>query len=83
VVAVIGDGALTGGMAYEALNHAGHLKTPVLVILNDNAMSIEKNVGAISAYLSRLRTDPTLSRFRRDLERMVQRGTAWPPWGSN
>jgi len=73
VVAVIGDGALTGGMAYEALNHAGHLKTPVLVILNDNAMSIEKNVGAISAYLSRLRTDPTLSRFRRDLERMVQR----------
>ncbi len=73
VVAVIGDGALTGGMAYEALNHAGHLKTPILVILNDNAMSIEKNVGAISAYLSRLRTDPTLSRFRRDVERMVQR----------
>ncbi|MBN1321799.1 MAG: 1-deoxy-D-xylulose-5-phosphate synthase [Thermoleophilia bacterium] len=73
VVAVIGDGALTGGMAYEALNHAGHLRSPVLVILNDNAMSIEKNVGAISSYLSRLRTDPTLSRFRRDLERMVQR----------
>lgn len=73
VVAVIGDGALTGGMAYEALNHAGHLKTPLLVVLNDNAMSIEKNVGAMSAYLSRLRTDPALSRLRRDLERRVQK----------
>jgi 1-deoxy-D-xylulose-5-phosphate synthase len=73
VVAVIGDGALTGGMAYEALNHAGHLGTPVLVVLNDNAMSIEKNVGAMSAYLSRLRTEPTLYRFRRDLERRLQR----------
>ncbi len=73
VVAVIGDGALTGGMAYEALNHAGHLGIPLLVILNDNTMSIEKNVGAMSAYLSRLRTDPTLYRLRRDLERLVQR----------
>ena len=73
VVAVIGDGALTGGMAYEALNHAGHLGTPLLVILNDNTMSIEKNVGAMSTYLSRLRTEPTLYRFRRDLERRLQR----------
>jgi 1-deoxy-D-xylulose-5-phosphate synthase len=73
VVAVIGDGALTGGMAFEALNHAGHLGTPVLVILNDNAMSIERNVGAMSSYLSRLRTDPKLYRFRRDLERRLQR----------
>lgn len=73
VVAVIGDGALTGGMAYEALNHAGHLSTPLLVILNDNTMSIERNVGAMSAYLSRLRTDPTLYRLRRDLERRLQR----------
>jgi 1-deoxy-D-xylulose-5-phosphate synthase len=73
VVAVIGDGALTGGMAYEALNHAGHLRTPLLVILNDNAMSIEKNVGAMSTYLSRLRTDPTLYRFRRDLDRWVEK----------
>ena len=73
VVAVIGDGALTGGMAYEALNHAGHLRTPVLVVLNDNAMSIEKNVGAMSSYLSRLRTDPTLYKFRRDLDRWVER----------
>ena len=73
VVAVIGDGALTGGMAYEALNHAGHLRAPLLVILNDNTMSIERNVGAMSAYLSRLRTEPTLYRLRRDLERRVQR----------
>jgi 1-deoxy-D-xylulose-5-phosphate synthase len=72
VVAVIGDGALTGGMAYEALNHAGHLGTPILVILNDNAMSIERNVGAMSSYLSKLRTDPKLSRFRHDLERKLQ-----------
>jgi 1-deoxy-D-xylulose-5-phosphate synthase len=72
VVAVIGDGALTGGMAYEALNHAGHLRTPLLVVLNDNTMSIERNVGAMSAYLSRLRTDPKLYRFRRDLERRLQ-----------
>jgi 1-deoxy-D-xylulose-5-phosphate synthase len=76
VVAVIGDGALTGGIAYEALNHAGHLGIPVLVILNDNTMSIEKNVGAMSTYLSRLRTDPTLYRFRRDVERKLQ---AWCP----
>jgi 1-deoxy-D-xylulose-5-phosphate synthase len=73
VVAVIGDGALTGGMAYEGLNHAGHLHTPLLVVLNDNTMSIEKNVGAMSTYLSRLRTDPTLNRFRKDLDRWVER----------
>jgi len=73
VVAVIGDGALTGGLAYEALNHAGHLRTPVLVVLNDNAMSIERNVGAISGYLSKLRTDPTLYRWRRDLEAMIHK----------
>lgn len=73
VVAVIGDGALTGGIAYEALNHAGHLGIPVLVILNDNTMSIEKNVGAMSTYLSRLRTEPTLYRLRRDMEKKLQR----------
>lgn len=72
VVAVIGDGALTGGMAFEGLNQAGHLRTPLVVVLNDNEMSIGRNVGAVSAYLSRLRTDPTLARVRRDLERFVQ-----------
>ncbi|MHB9148846.1 MAG: 1-deoxy-D-xylulose-5-phosphate synthase [Thermoleophilia bacterium] len=73
VFAVIGDGALTGGMAYEGLNQAGHLKTPMVVVLNDNEMSIKRNVGAISSYLSRLRTEPTLFRLRRDFERRVQR----------
>ncbi len=53
-IAVIGDGALTGGMAYEALNHAGHLKKRLIVILNDNEMSIAPPVGAMSGYLSRL-----------------------------
>jgi len=73
VVSVIGDGALTGGMAYEGLNQAGHLRTPLVVVLNDNDMSIKKNVGAMSGYLSRLRTQPHLYRFRRDLERRMQR----------
>lgn len=73
VVSVIGDGALTGGMAYEGLNQAGHLHTPLVVVLNDNNMSIKKNVGAMSSYLSRLRTEPHLYRLRRDLERRVQR----------
>ncbi len=73
VVAVIGDGALTGGMAYEGLNQAGHLRTPLVVVLNDNEMSIKRNVGAISSYLSRLRAEPTLFRLRRDFERRVQR----------
>ena len=54
VVAVIGDGALSGGMAYEALNNAGSTETPLIVILNDNAMSIAPPVGAMSSYLSRL-----------------------------
>lgn len=58
VVAVIGDGALTGGMAFEALNHSGYLNTPLIIILNDNKMSIAKNVGAMSRHLNKLRTSP-------------------------
>jgi 1-deoxy-D-xylulose-5-phosphate synthase len=58
VVAVIGDGALTGGMAFEALNNAGTHKSPFIVVLNDNEMSISKNVGAFSKYLDRVRADP-------------------------
>lgn len=54
VVAVIGDGAMTAGMAFEALNHAGHLKSDLLVVLNDNDMSISPNVGALSAHLTKL-----------------------------
>jgi 1-deoxy-D-xylulose-5-phosphate synthase len=67
VVAVIGDGALTGGMAYEGLNNAGELGKPLIVILNDNEWSISPNVGAIARYLTRL----TTHRFYRALERDV------------
>ncbi len=73
VVAVIGDGALTGGMALEALNHVGQLKTNLIVVLNDNAMSIAGNVGALSDYLNRIRLDPTLARARGDLEEFIKR----------
>ncbi|MBO8125893.1 MAG: 1-deoxy-D-xylulose-5-phosphate synthase [Firmicutes bacterium] len=73
VVAVIGDGAMTGGMAFEALNHAGHLGTKLTVILNDNEMSIAPNVGALSNYLTRLRTDPTFRRAKNDLEYVLRR----------
>ncbi len=73
VVAVIGDGALTGGMAFEALNHAGHIKAKVTVILNDNKMSIGSNVGSMSAYLGRIRSDPKYSRLKNDFETFVNR----------
>lgn len=73
VVAVIGDGALTGGMAFEALNHAGHRGTDLIVVLNDNAMSIAKNVGAMASYLSRLRTDPTYRRVKADVEYLLHK----------
>lgn len=73
VAAIIGDGSLTGGMAFEALNHAGQLKTDLLVVLNDNEMSISHNVGALSQYLTRLRTDPTLTRAREDLDLLLKR----------
>ncbi len=73
VACVIGDGALTGGIAYEALNQAGHLRTPLIVILNDNEMSIKPNVGAISQYLSRLRLDPTLYKLREDVSHGIDR----------
>jgi len=67
VYCVIGDGAITGGMAFEALNHAGDLGTNFKVILNDNEMSISRNVGALSGYLSRLRTDPGLRKISSDM----------------
>ncbi len=73
VAAVIGDGALTGGMAYEALNHAGHIKADLLVILNDNKMSISSNVGGMSSYLGRIRSDPKYSRLKKDFEQFVSR----------
>jgi len=67
VVAVIGDGALTGGMAYEALDHAGQDKTKLIVVLNDNSMSIAPNVGGISNYLARIRTGPSYQRVKHDV----------------
>jgi 1-deoxy-D-xylulose-5-phosphate synthase len=73
VLAVIGDGALTGGMAFEALNHAGHLRTNLIVILNDNEMSIVNNVGALSRYLSRLRTEPVYFRSKEEVESLLKR----------
>lgn len=73
VVAIIGDGALTGGMAFEALNHAGHLGTDLTVVLNDNEMSIAQNVGAVSSYLTKLRTEPMLHRIKEDIEELVNK----------
>ncbi len=73
IVAVIGDGSLTGGQAYEALNHAGHARTPLTVILNDNEMSIAKNVGAISEYLTKMRTAPSYAKVKRDIEFLLKR----------
>src|SRR5436309_5708318 len=58
VVAVIGDGAMTGGVAFEALHNAGGLQTPIVIVLNDNGMSISPNVGALSRYFNRIRLDP-------------------------
>ncbi|PSB19311.1 1-deoxy-D-xylulose-5-phosphate synthase [Phormidesmis priestleyi ULC007] len=69
VVSVIGDGALTGGMALEAINHAGHLpKTNLLVVLNDNEMSISPNVGAIPRYLNKMRLSPPVQFLTDNLE---------------
>ena len=73
VLAVIGDGALTGGMAFEALNHAGHLQTKLIVVLNDNEMSIASNVGALSEYLMRLRTQPAYFRSKEEMEYLLRR----------
>ena len=71
VVAVIGDGSLTAGMAFEGLNHAGHLKQKLIVILNDNEMSISPNVGALSSFLSRKMTSDTFIRFKKETENLL------------
>ena len=72
VIAVIGDGALTGGEAFEALNQAGDLGKKLIVILNDNEMSIDKNVGGMSEYLSRIRLNPQYSKAKRDMGTLLQ-----------
>ena len=71
VIAVIGDGALTAGMAYEGLNQLGFLKTDMIVVLNDNQMSISKNVGGMSAHLSRIATSPVYRRLKDKLWEML------------
>ena len=68
VAAVIGDGALTGGVAYEALHAAGGLQTPIVIVLNDNGMSISPNVGAMSGYFNRVRLNPRLYHAREEVE---------------
>ena len=79
VVAVTGDGAMTGGMTYEALNHAGNEGRDLIVILNDNEMSISKNVGAMSSYLNRLRTDPSYTRTKEEVENVLAKIPAIGP----
>ncbi len=71
VIAVIGDGSLTAGMAFEALNHAGHLKKNLIVILNDNEMSISPNVGALSSFLSRKMSSDLFVRFKKETENIL------------
>ena len=73
IVAVIGDGALSGGMAFEALNNAGRLKSNMIIVLNDNDMSISENVGAMANYLGKIRTSQTYSKFKEELEEILNR----------
>lgn len=72
-VAVIGDGAMTGGLAFEALNHAGIEKSNILVILNDNCMSIDPNVGALKEYLTDITTSKSYNRFREDISNVLSK----------
>ncbi|MCX8070388.1 MAG: 1-deoxy-D-xylulose-5-phosphate synthase, partial [Thermodesulfovibrionales bacterium] len=72
VIAVIGDGAMTSGLAFEGLNHAGHLKKDLIVILNDNEMSISPNVGALSSYLSRIQTGTLFKKFKRETKALIE-----------
>ncbi len=70
-IAVIGDGAFTGGLAYEALNNAGHYKDRIIVVLNDNEMSISKNVGAFARYLAQIRSKPEYYSTRDKIRKLV------------
>ncbi len=73
VISVFGDGALTGGMMYEAMNDAGHSRTPLILILNDNAMSIARNVGAVSTHLRKLRMSPAYFHSKVVVERILNK----------
>jgi len=72
VIAIIGDGSMTAGMAYEALNHAGALKRNLIVVLNDNEMSISANVGAFSAYLNRIITGPLYTKVKSETATLLK-----------
>ena len=72
VVAVIGDGSMTGGIAFEGLNHAGHLNRDLVVVLNDNEMSIAENVGAVSGFLSRTSSSEFIHKFKRETEQFMK-----------
>ncbi|WP_298436186.1 1-deoxy-D-xylulose-5-phosphate synthase [Geobacter sp.] len=71
VIAVIGDGSLTGGIAFEALNQAGHLKKNLIVVLNDNEMSISKNVGAFSSFVSRKMTGSDFRKLKKEMQGLL------------
>lgn len=71
IVAVIGDGSLTGGLAFEGLNQAGHLKKDLIIVLNDNEMSISPNVGAVSSFLNRKMTSETFVRIRKETKKIL------------
>ncbi len=72
VIAVIGDGALTAGLAFEGLNHAGHIKKKLIVVLNDNDMSISPNVGALSSYLKRMMTGTLYSKLKQETKHLLE-----------
>ena len=73
VVSVVGDSALAGGMSFEALNHAGQMKKDIMIVLNDNELSISKSVGALSRYLNRIMTNPLYNKVRSDMQRLIKR----------
>ncbi len=81
VVTVTGDGAMTGGLAYEALNNAGHSRRNLLVILNDNEMSISPNVGAISQYLTSITANPFYNRIKDEVKSILERVPLGEPVG--
>jgi len=72
VVAVIGDGSMTGGLSFEAINHAGNAHKKMIVMLNDNEMSIDRNVGALSEYLNSLRTGETYNQVKKNIVKLLQ-----------
>ncbi|MBI4845647.1 MAG: 1-deoxy-D-xylulose-5-phosphate synthase [Candidatus Omnitrophica bacterium] len=76
IAVVIGDASLANGMAFEALNHTGHMNKDLIVVLNDNELSISRSIGALSKYLNRMVTSPVYNRIRHDVEKLLKR----VPW---